>query len=76
MATIDITTGVGTGNFATTIGTLMVKVDNAAERAASGATGTLTLGASHFLMSGTLVIKAAQELGVYAGTYDVAVDYQ
>lgn len=75
-ATIAITTGIGTGNFATTIGTLMVNVDGAGEVTAVGATGTLTLGASTFLMSGTLAIGAAQELGVYAGTYDVTVDYQ
>jgi hypothetical protein len=75
-ATIDVTTGIGTGNYATTIGTLVVNVDGAGEVTAVGATGTLTLGASSFLMAGTLTIKAAQELGVYAGTYDVTVDYQ
>jgi hypothetical protein len=74
--TIDITTGIGTGNYATTIGTLVVNVDAAGEATAVGATGTLALGASSFLMSGTLAIKAAQELGVYAGTYNVTVDYQ
>jgi len=74
--TIDITTGIGTGNYATSIGSLVVNVDAAGEATAVGATGTLALGASSFLMSGTLTIKAAQELGVYAGTYDVTVDYQ
>ena len=75
-STIVVKTGVGTGNHATTIGNLVVNVDGAGETTAVGAIGTLALGASQFLMSGTLVIKAAQELGVYAGTYDVSVDYQ
>lgn len=74
--TIDVITGGGGGNLATTIGSLMVNVDAAGEATAVGATGTLALGASSFLMSGTLAIKAAQELGVYAGTYDLTVDYQ
>jgi hypothetical protein len=72
---IAIAIGSGTGNSATTIGTLMVKVDAAIEATAAGATGTLALGASSFLMSGTLAIGAAQVLGVYTGTYDVTVDY-
>ncbi|MEI7830590.1 MAG: DUF4402 domain-containing protein [Prolixibacteraceae bacterium] len=75
--TIAVKTGVGTGNYATTIGTLMVKVDAAAEATAVGATGTLAVGGgSSFLMSGTLVIGSAQELGIYTGHYDVTVDYQ
>jgi len=75
-STIDVTTGIGTGNYATTIGTLMVKVDAATEATAVAATGTLTAGVSSFLMSGTLAIGAAQELGVYTGTYNLTVDYQ
>jgi hypothetical protein len=75
-ATIAITTGIGTGNFATTIGTLMISVDGAAEEATPySGTHTLTLGTSSFLLGGTLAIKAAQELGAYTGHYDVTVDY-
>jgi len=75
-STIAVTTGVGTGNYATTISALRVKVDAAAEATAVGATGTLSgAGASSFLLGGTLNIGAAQELGVYAGTYNVTVDY-
>ena len=74
---IAVTTGVGTGNYATTINALTVNVDAAGEVAyGSIGTCTLTAGVSTFLMAGTLNIKAAQELGVYAGTYDVTVDYQ
>jgi hypothetical protein len=58
------------------IDALMVKVDGAGEATAVGATGTLTLGASTFLLGGRLNISATQEIGVYAGTYDVTVDYQ
>jgi len=75
-ATIAVSTGEGGGNFATTISALMVKVDDATETIAAGATGTLSsLGASSFLLSGTLNIAAAQAIGVYTGTYDVTVDY-
>ncbi len=75
-STIAVTTGIGTGNFATTIGTLMVSVDGAAaEGTPYSGTHTLTAGVSTFLMGGTLAIGAAQELGVYAGTYSVTVDY-
>ncbi len=58
------------------IDALMVNVDAAGEATAVGATGTLTLGASSFLLGGTLNISTTQEIGVYAGTYDVTVDYQ
>lgn len=74
--TIDVAIGTGTGNFATTIGTLMVRVDATAEATAVGASGTLAAGVSTFLMSGTLAIGANQELGAYTGKYDVTVDYQ
>lgn len=75
-SSITVTTALGSGDKTMDIDALKVKVDAAAEAAASGATGTLALGASSFLMSGTLNISTTQELGVYAGTYDVTVDYQ
>lgn len=74
--TIPVTTALGAGDKTMDIDALKVSVDGAAEATAVGATGTLALGASSFLMSGTLNISATQELGVYAGTYDVTVDYQ
>jgi hypothetical protein len=75
-AAITVTTATGSGDKTMDIDVLKVNVDAAGEVAASGATGTLTLGASTFLMSGTLNISDTQELGVYAGTYAVTVDYQ
>ncbi len=74
--TIAVTTGTGSGILTMNIDALMVKVDGAAEATAVGATGTLALGASSFLLGGTLNIAATQQIGVYAGTYDVTVDYQ
>jgi len=73
---IVVSTAGGGANKTMNINTLKVKVDAAAEADASGATGTLTSGASVFLLSGKLNIGSAQVLGVYAGTYDVTVDYQ
>lgn len=75
-STINITTPNGTGDKTMDITTLRVSVDGAGEVSAVGATGTLTAGVSTFLLAGTLSISATQELGVYAGTYDLTVDYQ
>jgi Mat/Ecp fimbriae major subunit len=74
--TIAVATGAGLGDLTMDIDNLMVNVDGAGEATAVGATGTLTLGASTFLLGGTLNISATQQIGVYAGTYDVTVDYQ
>jgi Mat/Ecp fimbriae major subunit len=73
---ITVTTGAGLGDLTMDIDALMVKVDAAAEATAVGATGTLTGGASTILLGGRLNISTTQEIGVYAGTYDVTVDYQ
>jgi len=41
-----------------------------------GTTGTLSgLGADHFVIGATLSLANAQAAGVYAGTFDVSVDY-
>jgi hypothetical protein len=74
--TIAVATGSGAGDLTMDIDALMVKVDAAAEATAVGATGTLALGASTFLLGGRLNISTTQQIGVYAGTYDVTVDYQ
>lgn len=74
--TITVTTGAGAGDLNMDITDLMVNVDAAGEATAVGATGTLALGASTFLLGGTLNISTTQEIGVYAGTYTVTVDYQ
>ena len=73
---IVVITAGGGANKTMNIDALKVKVDAAVEGAALAATGTLTLSASTFLLSGTLNIGSAQTLGVYAGTYSVTVDYQ
>jgi hypothetical protein len=74
--TITVATLSGTADKDMIIDALKVKVDGAAEATAVGATGTLALGASSFLMSGTLNISATQEIGAYTGTYPITVDYQ
>jgi hypothetical protein len=74
--TISVTTGAGAGDLTMDIDNLVVKVDAAGEATAVGATGTLALGASTFLLGGRLNISTTQQIGVYAGTYDVTVDYQ
>jgi hypothetical protein len=74
--TITVATGAGAGDLDMVIDNLMVDVDAAGEATAVGATGTLTGGASTFLLGGRLNISTTQEIGVYAGTYDVTVDYQ
>ena len=73
---IVVSTSTGSGTKSMNIDALKVKVDAATEVAAAGATGTLALGVSNFLLSGTLNIATDQELGVYTGTYPVTVDYQ
>jgi len=68
----------GTGERDMTIDNIVVKVDAAAEAAYTVPINTpqlSALGASTFLVGGTLNIKALQTLGVYAGTYEVVVDY-
>jgi hypothetical protein len=72
---ITVTT-TGAGDLTMDIDALVVNVDAAGEATATGATGTLTLGASTFLLGGRLNISTTQQIGVYAGTYDVTVDYQ
>jgi hypothetical protein len=74
--TINVTTGAGLGDLTMDIDNLVVNVDGAGEATAVGATGTLALGASTFLLGGRLNISTTQEIGVYAGTYNVTVDYQ
>jgi hypothetical protein len=73
---IVVTTTSGTGVKSMNIDALKVKVGNASEVDAAGATGTFVSGASSFLMSGTLNIVATQAIGIYAGTYPVTVDFQ
>jgi hypothetical protein len=73
---ITVTTGAGVGDINMDIDNLQVNVDGAGEATAVGAIGTLTAGASTFLLGGTLNISTTQKIGVYAGTYSVTVDYQ
>jgi len=74
---IPVTTTTGTGDLTMYITALRINVDAAVEKDAAGATGTLSVaGSSSFSLSGTLNISATQQIGVYAGTYDVTVDYQ
>jgi len=73
-ASITVTKVTGTETMI--IDNLVVKVDAASEVPyASIGICTLTGGASVILVGGKLNINASQELGVYAGTYDVTVDY-
>ena len=56
-----------------TIGTLVARC---ASTGADGLIGTLSaLGADNFTVGGTLTVAAAQVSGVYAGTFNVSVDY-
>jgi len=74
-STITVTTATGAGIKTMTIDALKVKVDAASEATAVLATGTLSGGLSSFLIGGTLNIVATQQVGIYAGTYNVTVDY-
>jgi hypothetical protein len=75
-ASIGVATTDGSGVQTMDIDALKIKVDAAIEATAVGATGTLALGTSAFLLSGSLNISATQAIGTYTGTYDVTVDYQ
>lgn len=74
---ILVTTAAGAGDNDMLIDALTVKVDAAGEALwVLPTTGTLSgLGASTFLLGGRLNIALDQQIGVYAGTYDVTVDY-
>ncbi len=75
---IHISIGAGTGTSATTISDIMLNVDDEGEAALNSGVshGQLLLGVSTFLLSGKLNIASDQVVGVYAGHYDVTVDYQ
>lgn len=63
-----------TGTLATmTIGTLKARFNGAG---ADAVVSTLsTTGTDSFTVGGTLTIAAAQDAGIYAGSFDVSVDY-
>lgn len=75
-STISLTTDVGAGDKSMIINAIRISVDGASEEAAPySGIHTLSSGASYFLVGGTLNISSTQQIGIYAGTYDVSVDY-
>lgn len=57
-------------------GTTTMKINTFTALSASGATATLTaLGADTFKVGATLLVAAGQATGIYAGTFNVSVDY-
>ena len=76
-STIGVTT-TGAGDLTMDIDAIMISVDGASEEGTPyGGTHTLAAGTglSSFLLAGTLNISTTQQIGVYAGTYNVTVDY-
>ena len=59
-----------------TISDLQVLFNDGAEETGVGATSTLSAtGTDDFIVGGTLAVAIAQIGGIYAGTFDVSVDY-
>ena len=77
-SSITLQTGVGGANEVITVGTLTVKEGAQAEEAwGASIQGTLdNSGDASFLVGGTIPFSSNQVIGVYAGTYDVTVDYE
>lgn len=59
-----------------TISALKVLFNNGSEETAVAATSTLSAsGTDNFSIGGLLTVEASQMAGIYAGTFDVTVDY-